>query len=93
MPNSCDKGNNVRTGHIRTRGLICSSKGLEVLPDVTKRLLGVDRVPPWAVFPVEVVVMLLLPRPLEFHGVDVIVVDHVQTWTKITSNLVEQDEA
>ncbi len=77
------------TKHIREWSLVCSSEALEVLPDVNEGLFGVDRVPPWAVFPVEVVVMLLLPRPLEFHGVDVIVVDHVQTWTKITSNLVE----
>ncbi len=56
-------------------------------------LFGINRVPSWVVFPVEVVVMRLFPHPLKFLAVDVIVVDHVQTWTKIASNLVEQDEA
>ncbi len=80
------------TKHIGTRRLVCSLETLKVLPDVNEGLFGIDRVPSWAVFPVKVVVMRLLPCSLEFHAVDVIVVDHVQTWTKITSNLVEHDE-
>ncbi len=86
MSNSCGQGNNMRTKHIGTRGLVCSSEALKVLPYVNEGLFGIDRIPSWAVFPVEVVVMLLLPLPLEFHAVDVIIVDHVETWTKITSN-------
>ncbi len=69
------------TKHIGTRGLVCSLETLEVLPDVNEGLFGINRVPSRAVFPVEVIVMRLLPHPLEFHVIDVIVVDHVQAWT------------
>ncbi len=58
------------TKHIGTRGLVCSLETLEVLPDVYEGLFGIDRVPSWAVFPVEVVVMCLLPCSLEFQRRD-----------------------
>ncbi len=83
----------MRAEHIGTRGLVCSLEALKVLSYVKEGLFGVNGVPSWAVFPVEIVVMRLLPHPLKFHAIDVIVVDHVQTWTKIASKLVEQDEA
>ncbi len=47
--------------HIGKRGLACSLEALKVLSDVNEGLFGIDRVPSWVVFPVEVVVMLLLP--------------------------------
>ncbi len=56
-----DKGNNMGTKHIGTRGLVCLLETLKVFPDINEGLFGIDRVPSWVVFPVEVVVMLLLP--------------------------------
>ncbi len=62
MPEACGlilvhKGNNMRMDHIGTRGLVCSSKGLEVLPDIGEGLLWVYGIPPRVVFAEQVVVM------------------------------------
>ncbi len=71
----------MRTKHVGTRGHVCSSKGLKVFPDVNEGLFGVDRVPPWAVFPIEVVVMLLFPQSLQVHANDDSLVKHVHVKT------------
>ncbi len=51
------------TGHfqLRTRGLVCSTEGFKILPDVCEGLLGVCRVPLVSTFAKQVIVVLILP--------------------------------
>ncbi len=55
------EGGSIRMKHIGTWCLVGSLKGLKIFPNGSQGLFTVNRVPPWMVFPVEVIVMLLLP--------------------------------
>ncbi len=77
------KGNNVGTEHVGTRGL----------PDVCEGLLGVCSIPLGSVLVVEVVVVISLPCLLKVPLVDVPLVNKGNTWMKMTSDAVKQNEA
>ncbi len=81
----------MRTKHLGTRGLVCFSNGLKVFPDDNEGLLWVNRDLPLAVFPVEVVIMLLFPQSLQVHVENNSVIDHAQTWTKVKSGTMEEN--
>ncbi len=71
------KGDNVRMEHVGTRGLLCSLERLKILLDVCEELLGVCSIPLGFVLAVEVIVVIAL------------LIDVVDSWTKIASNTVK----
>ncbi len=74
------EGNNVGMEHIETRGLVCSTKRLEILPDVCKGLIGVCSIPLGKVLMIDVVIMIALPHLLKVHLVDIPLVNKVKCW-------------
>ncbi len=56
-----DQWDNVRTEHVGTKGLVCSSEGLKVLPDVSEGMLGVSMIPLGLIFAEEIAIVLFLP--------------------------------
>ncbi len=87
------EGNNVWMEHVGTRGLVCSTKGLNILPDVCEGLLGICRIPLGSVLVVELIFVIALLHRLMVYLVDDPLVDELKTWTKIALNMVEQDKA
>ncbi len=87
------EGDNMGMEHVGTWGLVCSTKGLKILTDVCEGLLRVCSIPLGSVHAVEVVVVITLLCPLKVHVVNISLVNEVETWIKITLDMVEQDEA
>ncbi len=60
----------METEQVGTRGLVCSSEGLKILPNVHEGLLKVYRIPLGSIFVKHIVVMVTLSCLLKVHPVD-----------------------